>query len=111
MATLPEKLDTTTPNIDVGIIITHSDYVTAYDKPFGHTATIIKAVAPGVIVYKNGENGAPGVWVFEAGEGWMIAADRILTSATINGTLRVTSVAASNILWAYTPSNIKPVNS
>jgi hypothetical protein len=109
MAT-PRKLDPNTPNVDVGIVITHSDVIKTIDIPIGRTATILKATVAGDIVYQNGNDGEPGWITLEAGEGWMIAFDRILTSATINGTLRSTTLTAAQIFWATTAQDIKPEN-
>lgn len=109
MATI-KNLDTNTPNVDVGIIITHSDVIDTIGEPIGRQATILKATVAGDIVYQNGSDGEPGWITLEAGEGWMIAFDRVLTSATINGTLRSTSLAAAQIFWATTASDIKPEN-
>lgn len=109
MAT-PKNLDANTPNIDVGIIITHSDVIEALDTPIGRHATILKATAAGDIVYQNGNDGEPGWITLEAGEGWMVAFDRVLTSATINGTSRSTSLTAAQIFWATTAADIRPEN-
>lgn len=109
MAT-PKKLDTNTPNVDVGIIITHSDVIKTIGIPIGREATILKATVAGDIVYQNGNEGEPGWITLEAGEGWMIAFDRILASATINGTLRSTALTAAQIFWATTAADIKPEN-
>lgn len=103
-----KKLDPATQNIEVGIVITHSDYVKAYDIPFDRLATVIKTTTAGEFVYQNGSNGEAGVWSTEAGEGWYIACDRILTSATIDGVLRTTTIPATNIMWATTAADIKP---
>lgn len=103
-----KKLDPATQNIEVGILITHSDYAKSYGEPFDRLATILKAKVAGEIVYQNGSNGEPGVWNLEAGEPVLIACDRILENATINGTLRSTSIAADQIIWATTAADIKP---
>lgn len=109
MATI-KNLDTNTPNVDVGIIITHSDVISGIGDPIGRQATILKAVVAGDIVYQNGSDGEPGWITLEAGEGWMVAFDRVLANAVINGVSRATSLTAPQIFWATTASDIKPEN-
>lgn len=103
-----KNLDAKTPNVEVGIVITHSDLIPALDQPIGRQGTVLKVTAAGSVVYQNGENGEPGWITLEAGEGWMISFDRVLTSATINGTLRSTSLTAAQIFWATTAADISP---
>lgn len=103
-----KKLDPATQNIEVGLVITHSDYIEGYDIPFDRLATVLKAGVAGEIVYQNGSNGEPGVWKVEAGEPAFIACDRILTSGTIGGIVRTTTVPATDIIWGTTAADIKP---
>jgi hypothetical protein len=111
-----KNLDAKTQNVEVGIIITHSDIVPGLYNPaipdpndvINRQASILKATVAGDVVYQNGNNGEPGWITLEAGEGWMIAFDRILTSATINGTLRSTTLTAAQIFWATTAADISP---
>jgi len=98
-----DKISTATPNNEVGAIITRSRRV-VLDVSFGEMATWIKSGSAGDVVWYNSKNDEYGVWNVEAGEGWPIACDMIVTSHTIDGTLE--STTATNLVWASTAPRI-----
>lgn len=104
--TTTTDLDPNTPNIDVGVVITHSGPVPALDKAIGRQCSGMKAIVAGDAVYQNGANGEPGFINFEAGEGWLIAFDRILSSATVDGVSRSTTLTAAQIIYFVMGPNI-----
>jgi len=104
--TITTDLDPNTPNIDVGVVITHSAQVPALDKSIGRQCSGMKADVAGEVVYQNGPEGEPGFIKFEAGEGWLIAFDRILSSGTVDGVSKSTTLTAAQIIYFVMGPNV-----
>jgi hypothetical protein len=98
------KLDKSTANNDVGLYWKTSRRVKALPAEIGELATGILATAAGTLVWEN-EEGEAQVTIFEAGQWLPCAAVKILSSATIDGTLE-TTLPITGWLWTASPLNL-----
>lgn len=101
---MTEKLSPSTPNNDVGLYWKTSRRVKTLPAEIGELATGIIATTAGLLVWEN-EEGEAQVTPFEAGQWQPCAAVKILTSATIDGTLETTA-PTTGWLWTASPLNI-----
>jgi hypothetical protein len=91
-------------NVNIGLYITKSRRV-VLDADIGHACTWIKCSSAGTVVYQDKAGGGDAeVWQLEAGEVAPIVFDRILTSATIDGSTETTT--ATGLIWGSSPSQI-----
>lgn len=97
------KFNPTTCNNEVGVYFVKSRRV-VIGTPFGEMASWIKSLQPGTIVFYNSLLDETSVIETEAGEALPIVCDKILTSATIDGSLETTTVV--NMFWITTPQQL-----
>ena len=101
------KLDTSTPNNEVGLYWKSSRRVKALPAEIGELATGIIATTAGLLVWEN-EEGEAQVTPFEAGQWLPCATGKVLSSATIDGTLETTT-PTTGWFWTTSPLNIGKV--
>lgn len=100
------KLDPNTPNNNIGLYMGRTRRILALDQSIGEVACWLKATNAGLIVWRNDENGEEGVWPVEAGSTVPIFFTKILTSATIDGSVETTTLTAAELFWASTPQHL-----
>lgn len=94
-----DNFNSVIPNNEIGLTFTRSRRVVV-DTSFGEMATWIKlslSGTPGVVVWYNEETGEYGVWDLDIGELFPVACTKIVTSATIDGSLETTT--AVGMFW------------
>lgn len=100
---MTKKLDPNTRNNDIGLYFTKTRRVVV-DQDFGELATWIKAGTAGDVIWYNSFSDETSIINLEAGEPAPIAATKILSAATIDGTPETTT--ATTLFWMTTASDI-----
>jgi len=98
-----DKLNTITPNNEIGLFFTKARRVVV-GQDFKEMALWIQAGTAGTIVWYNEEISEYGVLSFEAGESKPIACTKIVSSAVIDGVTETTT--SGNMFWMTSAQRI-----
>lgn len=102
-----QQFDITTPNNDIGLYMGKTRKLTwaGADITLPEMATWLKVENGGEVIWKNTITGEVGIWVFGDLETAPIVFNKILASATIDGSAETTNVTGS-IYWAASMASV-----